>query len=370
MKGYYISCLTKRPYLSTGPFVKAETKQIDSTKTGNGKFIAFDRFAERNKMRFDTKIGTDISYTAEQLRAGSVVGMPTETVYGLAGNALNEDAVLGIFKAKNRPFFDPLIVHTHSISEIGRYVTGVPHQLLPLMECFMPGPLTILLPRTNLIPDLVTSGMERVAFRIPNHPMALELLRSLDFPLAAPSANPFGYISPTSAAHVLAQLGGIIPYILDGGECSVGIESTIIGIEGDTVVVYRLGGLAIEQIENLVGHVMIMDHSSSNPAGPGMLETHYAPRTPMILGDIDELLLENAAKKIAVLSFYKKYPAQWEYILSPEQDVDAAAKRLFAGMRELDVSGADLIIAESLPEGGLGRAVNDRLRRAAARQGA
>ena len=361
----------KRPRLATGPFVKAETKhKIDNLKTAKRKFIAFGRFAERNKMSFDTKIGTDITFAAKLLQAGDIVGMPTETVYGLAGTALNEDAVLRIFKAKNRPFFDPLIVHTHSIEQIRRYVTAIPDRLLPLMEQFMPGPLTVLLPRTDLIPDLVTSGMERVAFRIPNHPMALELLRSLDFPLAAPSANPFGYISPTSAAHVLAQLGGVIPYVLDGGECSVGIESTIIGMENETLVVYRLGGLAIEEIETHTGPVKVMDHSSSNPSSPGMLETHYAPRTPMILGDIDELLLEYSNKKIAVLSFYKGYPAQWEYILSPEQDMDVAAKRLFAGMRELDVSGADLIIAESLPEGGLGRAVNDRLRRAAARQGA
>lgn len=317
-------------------------------------------------MGFSTQIGTDIHYAAELLRGGSIVGIPTETVYGLAGNALDEDAVLSIFKAKNRPFFDPLIVHTHSISEISRYVKAIPDKLRPLMERFMPGPLTVLLPRTDVIPDLVTSGLERVAFRIPDHPVTLELLRSLDFPLAAPSANPFGYISPTSARHVLAQLNGTIPYILDGGDCGVGIESTIVGMEGDKVVVYRLGGLAIEQIERIAGPVEILDHSS-DPSGPGMLDSHYAPHKPLIIGDINKLLAEHADKKVAVLSFYKKHNAWHEYILSAEQNIDTAAKRLFAGMRELDASDADLIIAENLPEAGLGRAVNDRLKRAAVR---
>jgi L-threonylcarbamoyladenylate synthase len=318
-------------------------------------------------MGYNTDIGTDIAHTAALLRAGEIAGIPTETVYGLASNALNEDAVLRIFKAKNRPFFDPLIIHTHAVAEIYRYVEGIPAALLPLMERFMPGPLTVLLPRRPVIPDLVTSGMERVAVRIPDHAMALELLRSIDFPLAAPSANPFGYISPTSAAHVQAQLGGEIPYILDGGDCRVGIESTIIGMEEGAVAVYRLGGLAIEQIEEIVGPVVVQAHSSSNPAGPGMLESHYAPRTPLIIGDIDKLLIEYSGKKVAVLSFDKKYDTAWGYVLSPDRDIDAAAKRLFAGMRELDRSGAALIIAESLPEGGLGRAVNDRLRRAAAK---
>jgi L-threonylcarbamoyladenylate synthase len=320
-------------------------------------------------MAYDTIIGTDIARAASILRSGGIAGIPTETVYGLAGNALDEDAVLSIFKAKNRPFFDPLIVHTHAISEISRYVITVPDRLLRLMEQFMPGPLTVLLPRTKATPDLVTSGLDRVAFRIPVHPVALELLRSLDFPLAAPSANPFGYISPTTAQHVQAQLGGTIPYILDGGACSVGIESTIVGMEEDDIVVYRLGGLSIEQIEAVTGHVVVKDNSSANPTAPGMLESHYAPRKPLIVGDIGHLIKEYKDQRLAILSFDKSYGAAYEYILSPEGDIDVAAKRLFAAMRELDDSGADLIIAESLPEGGLGRAVNDRLRRAAVRLG-
>lgn len=311
-----------------------------------------------------TVIGHDIALAAELLRSGELVGMPTETVYGLAGNALNEDAVLKIFKAKNRPFFDPLIAHTHSIGEIRRYATTIPPRLVPLMERYMPGPLTVLLPRQNIIPDIVTSGLERVAFRIPQHDTALALLRSLDFPLAAPSANPFGYISPTSAQHVYAQMHGTIPYILDGGECRVGIESTIVGMEGDTVMIYRLGGLALEEIRALVGAVQVATTSSSDPSAPGMLTSHYAPRKPLLLGDIPALIEQYKDKKIAVISFTEKYDVPYQYILSPSGSTDEAAKRLFAAMREMDATDADIIIAKDLPEGGLGRAVNDRLKRA------
>ncbi|MCW3126527.1 MAG: Threonylcarbamoyl-AMP synthase [Bacteroidetes bacterium] len=311
-----------------------------------------------------TEIGHNIEEAAALLRAGSLVAIPTETVYGLAGNALNEDAVLSIFKAKNRPFFDPLIVHTHSIDEIRKHVSEIPDRLLPLMERYMPGPLTVLLRRKSVIPDIVTSGLERAAFRIPDHELTLSLLRSLDFPLAAPSANPFGYISPTSAAHVYAQMNGVIPYILDGGDCRVGIESTIVGVEGDAIIVYRLGGLSLEQIQSLVGEVRVVSESSSDPSAPGMLTSHYAPRKPLIIGDIKELIHTYRDKKIAVISFSERYDVPHQYILSPSGDIDEAAKKLFAAMREMDATDADLIIAKSLPEGGLGRAVNDRLKRA------
>jgi L-threonylcarbamoyladenylate synthase len=311
-----------------------------------------------------TVTGKDIEVAAQLLREGQLVAIPTETVYGLAGNALDEDAVLSIFKAKNRPFFDPLIAHTHSIEEVKKYVTHIPDRLLPLMERYMPGPLTVLLTRKNTIPDIVTSGLERVAFRIPQHEVALELLRKLDFPLAAPSANPFGYISPTTAAHVYDQMHGVIPYILDGGECRVGIESTIIGMEGDMVTVYRLGGLALEQIRELVGEVQVMSHSTSDPSAPGMLQSHYAPLKPLLIGDIKSLIETHQDKKIAVISFSQSYEVPYQYILSTEGDIDVAAKKLFTAMRAMDATDAEVIIAESLPEGGLGRAVNDRLKRA------
>ena len=312
----------------------------------------------------ESLIGTDLIKAADILRKGGLVAIPTETVYGLAGNALSQDAVLNIFKAKNRPFFDPLIVHTYSVSQIFRYVSDVPDRLLPLMERFMPGPLTVLLPRIDVIPDLVTSGLERVAFRIPRHALTLHLMEQLDFPLAAPSANPFGYISPTRPEHVAAQLGGIIPYILDGGDSEVGIESTIVGIEGCDIVVYRLGGLSLEQITETVGEVRVQSHSSSDPSAPGMLHSHYAPRKPMLVGDLNVLLETHKDKKIAVLSFSQKYDDYTNVILTPDGNIDTAAKNLFAAMRSLDASDAEIIIAESLPEGGLGRAINDRLNRA------
>ena len=311
-----------------------------------------------------TVIGNDIKAAARLLREGSLVAIPTETVYGLAGNALNEDAVLTIFKAKNRPFFDPLIVHTHSLDEIRRYTTDISAALLPLMERYMPGPLTVLLDRSAAIPDIVTSGLERAAYRIPEHPVALALLRQLEFPLAAPSANPFGYISPTTAQHVYDQMNGVIPYILDGGECRVGIESTIVGMEDGKVTVYRLGGLAVEQIETVVGEVQVMKQSASDPTAPGMLASHYAPRKPLLIGEISELIRIHQDKKIAVISFTERYDVPYQYLLSAEGDIDVAAKRLFAAMREMDATDADVIIAKSLPEGGLGRAVNDRLKRA------
>lgn len=311
-----------------------------------------------------TVIGHDIKAAAEILRAGELVAIPTETVYGLAGNALNEDAVIKIFKAKERPFFDPLIAHTHSIDEIRKYVTDIPARLLPLMEQYMPGPLTVLLPRRAIIPDIVTSGLERAAFRIPQHEVALELLRSIGFPLAAPSANPFGYISPTTAQHVYAQMRDKVPYILDGGECRVGIESTIVGMEGDTIMVYRLGGLALEEIQALAGEVQVAASSSSDPSAPGMLTSHYAPRKPLVIGDIPTLIRQYQGKKIAVISFAESYDVPYQYILSLGGSIDEAAKRLFAAMREMDATDADVIIAKDLPEGGLGRAVNDRLKRA------
>jgi L-threonylcarbamoyladenylate synthase len=302
------------------------------------------------------------------LQQGQLVAIPTETVYGLAANALNADAVANIFRVKNRPSFDPLIVHVPSLEAARPYVLQLPDAALRLASAFMPGPLTLLLPRSPLIPDLVTSGLERVAIRVPAHPLCLELLQTLDFPLAAPSANPFGYISPTSPEHVAAQLGEQIPYILDGGPCQVGVESTIVGFENDIPTVYRKGGLSLETLEALAGPLQVREHSSSNPAAPGMLHTHYAPRTPIVLGQLERLLEQHAGKRLGLLSFSRAYPQVPEarqVQLSPGADYNEAARNLFAAMRQLDSLQLDLIVAELLPEVQLGRAINDRLRRAA-----
>lgn len=318
-------------------------------------------------------IGQDIPQAKRILDGGDLVAIPTETVYGLAGNALNPVAVASIFETKNRPSFDPLIIHVCSLLEAENYVTDIPAPLRSLAEHFWPGPLTLLLPRKSNIPDIVTSGLDRVAIRVPDHPLTLELLAQLDFPLAAPSANPFGYISPTSPAHVNAQLGERISYILDGGKCKVGLESTIVGMEGDEVLIYRLGGLEISDIESVIGQVNVKSHSSSNPQAPGLLESHYAPTKPFILGNLNEMISEYQSRgfDFAVLSLSQSFsgvPTENQIALSANADLKEAATHLFAAMRTLDESNATVILAELMPETGLGKAINDRLKRAATKE--
>ncbi|PTB97593.1 threonylcarbamoyl-AMP synthase [Marivirga lumbricoides] len=311
------------------------------------------------------EIGTNIATAKSLLCKGEVIGLPTETVYGLAGNGLNTDAVSKIFEVKNRPHFDPLILHSYSIDAIKPYLTEFPEKALILAKEFWPGPLTLLLPRNNKIPDLTCSGLGRAAFRIPKHPVALSLLKQLDFPLAAPSANPFGYISPTSALHVQKQLGDKIPYILEGEVSEVGIESTIIGFENNVATVYRLGGLDLAAIEECIGKVKVMAHSSSRPDAPGMLKSHYAPTKKIFLGNISDLLSEYKQRKTAVLSYRTTYKSAYlNYVLTENDDMHEAAKNLFSYLRELDESDADIILTEEVPDIGLGRAINDRLKRA------
>lgn len=311
-------------------------------------------------------IGSDIIKAKQFLQAGELVAIPTETVYGLAANALDTDAVIKIFEAKNRPLFDPLIVHVPDISAFERYATDTPAIAIELAGKFCPGPLTFLLNKKDIIPDLITSGLPQVALRVPDHNLTLQLLNSLDFPLAAPSANPFGYISPTTAQHVQDQLGDKVPYILDGGSCEVGVESTIIGFGDDKIIVYRLGGLAIEELKEFGYEVELRVNQSSDPKAPGQLKTHYAPRKPLLLGDVEGLLALYSDKKVAVLSFSKSYTGSTK-CLSPSGDMKEAAHNLFAYLRELDAGDAQLIIAEKFPDTFLGRAINDRLQRAAAR---
>jgi L-threonylcarbamoyladenylate synthase len=313
-------------------------------------------------------IGKDINQAKEFLQKRQLVAIPTETVYGLAGNALDEKAVLSIFQTKNRPSFDPLIVHTDSLEKLTQYVQQIPEQAYLLAKEFWPGPLTLLLPKKDIIPDLVTSGLDTVAVRIPNHPLTLDLLSTLDFPLAAPSANPFGYISPTTAGHVNQQLGMKIPYILDGGECGIGIESTIIGFIEGVPTIYRLGGLAIEAIENVIGEVRLMPHSSSNPQAPGMLKSHYAPRKPFFLQDRKTISMpsDQVCGYLLFDQYIEKINKEYQRLLSPKGDLGEAAHNLFAYLRELDAQPVEKIYAEFVPDIALGRAINDRLKRAAA----
>ena len=314
-------------------------------------------------------IGTDISKAKKILEAGGLVAIPTETVYGLAANALNTHAVARIFAAKDRPHFDPLIVHIADAGHASRYAHTIAENAQRLMENLWPGPLTLLLDRRENIPDIVTSGMDRVGLRCPNHPLTLELLRALSFPLAAPSANPFGYISPTTAQHVNDQLGDRIDYILDGGPCPVGIESTIVGFEDAQPFIFRSGGVTQEIIEALIGPVFMIDNGSDSPQSPGQLKSHYAPRKRLVLGNIANLITTFKEQSIGILSWKKQWaevnPAL-QIILSASGDLEEAARGLFTALRALDQMDIQIIIAEEVPEVGLGKAINDRLRRAAA----
>lgn len=316
-----------------------------------------------------TEIGNDIAAAAEYLNAGELVAIPTETVYGLAANALNEDAVLKIYAAKNRPQFNPLIMHVASFEQAKPYIKDISAEAEQLATAFWPGPLTMLLNKAQTVPDLVTAGSQRVAIRVPNHPLTLQLLSQLDFPVAAPSANPSGYVSPTTAQHVYEGLHEKIPYILDGGACGVGVESTIVGWnENNELELYRLGGIAIEEIEQVIGK-KIKHHKkiTDNPNTPGQLKSHYATHTPLYLGTINELLQEFAGRKILLINFQHYHPSiakEQQLLLSPNGDTGEAAKNLFRVLREADQLQADVILAEYLPEEGLGRAVNDRLERA------
>lgn len=312
-------------------------------------------------------IGTDVLKAKAILERGDLVAIPTETVYGLAGNALDVSSVTKIFQVKNRPSFDPLIIHTNSLERAASFLKHVPDMAYTLAEALWPGPLTLLLEKQSNLPDLVTSGLDRVAIRIPNHPMTLQLLTQLDFPLAAPSANPFGYISPTEAIHVNDQLGAKLEYILDGGPCSVGVESTIVGFEDGKPWVYRTGGTSIEQIEALIGSVSVQSHSTSNPAAPGMLKSHYAPTKPLIIGDLQTLTQQYEGKNFGILSFDRSFgavAADKQITLSPMGSTQEAAQKLFGALRVLDKLPIEFILAEYVPEKGLGKAINDRLKRA------
>ena len=316
---------------------------------------------------------TDPEFAARALAAGHLVALPTETVYGLGGNALNPEAVAAIFAAKNRPSFDPLIMHQATAERILAYAATVPEAARKLAEAFWPGPLTMVLPRTNAVPDLVTSGLPTVALRVPAHPVVREVLAAVDFPVAAPSANPFGFVSPTRAEHVAAQLGERIPYILDGGPCTVGLESTIVAFPNGEPTVLRKGGLAVERIEKVLGRkVAVRTHGSSRPEAPGMLSQHYSPGVPLEL--VERLAPDHAFPKHAAAIVYARggeleweRDGTWFYDLSPAGEEAEAARRLFAVLRTLADRAFRVAVVEMLPERGLGRAINDRLRRAASR---
>ena len=309
---------------------------------------------------------TFIHKAAQALQQGNVVAFPTETVYGLGANALNAEAVAKIFEIKQRPFFDPLIVHVDSRDMVQQVVATVPDIALRCMEAFWPGPLTLVLPKSNNIPEIVTAGLDTVAVRMPQHEVAQKLIHASGVPIAAPSANPFGYLSPTTAEHVAKQLGDKVEIILDGGQCPVGVESTIIKIERDNITLLRHGGIPVEDIESVAGKVNIIQHTQVE--APGQLPYHYAPKTKIVLiKDITNIPDDSSCAII----LYKKRDLPFKNIhtmyLSDNGDMRQVAANLFTCLHALDAMKLAVIYAEEVPEVGLGQAIMDRLKKAQAR---
>ena len=312
-------------------------------------------------------ISKDIQKAVQLLTEDHLVAIPTETVYGLAGNIFSEKAIKSIFSTKQRPFFNPLIVHISSVKSLNDLVTHVPEKAKLLAAAFWPGSMTLVLKKSKTIPDIITAGKDTVAVRVPNHPITLELLKKLPFPLAAPSANPFGSISPTKPAHVENYFKNSIKMVLDGGSCVNGIESTIIGFENEEPVIYRLGALPLEEIEAVVGEISIKNKKEEKPDAPGMLARHYAPKTSTFLvDDVAAEIEKNTGKKMGVLVFKSSLNNEniTEIILSKNGSLQEAASRLYSAMHDLDSKNLDLIIAERFSEFGLGKSINDRLQRA------
>ena len=312
-------------------------------------------------------ISKDIQKAVELLTNEQLVAIPTETVYGLAGNIFSEKAIKSVFSTKKRPFFNPLIVHISSVEALNPLVTHIPEKATLLADAFWPGPMTLVLQKNDTIPDMITAGKDTVAVRIPNHPITLELLKKLPFPLAAPSANPFGSISPTKATHVEQYFKNDIQQILDGGSCSKGIESTIIGFKNEDPVIYRLGAIALEEIETIVGKISVKNKEEESPNAPGMLARHYAPLTETFLvNDISSAVKKYSGKKIGILVFKESLndPSLTEITLSKIGSMQEAASKLYDSLHELDGKNLDVIIVERLPDIGLGKSINDRLQRA------
>ncbi len=306
------------------------------------------------------------------LDAEELVAIPTETVYGLAAKGISTKALKKIFEAKGRPINNPLILHFKDVKSIAPFVDGLTEEIHTMAEHFWPGPLTLLLPKSPQVPEIVTAGLERVAVRIPNHSKTLELLALLDYPLAAPSANPSGYISPTRPKHVERLLGNKIPLILDGGPCDSGIESTILGWEGNTPVIYRQGGIPMEDIEKVLGRKPRIHQKSEVLHTPGMSLSHYAPNTKTIVTkDILEHLqhYHDRDQKVGLISFQKHPTAQKsiakEIVLSKDGNLEEMARKIYDAMHQLDSLGLDVLIIETAPEKGIGNAINDRLYRSA-----
>lgn len=314
-------------------------------------------------------IGKNIDKAIELLTSGEVVAIPTETVYGLAANAMDLQAVDKIYRVKQRPKNNPLIIHIAHRDQLHWYASHIPPAAFQLAAEFWPGPLTLVLPKTPDISSELTAQQTTVAIRVPQHPLTLDLLRQLPFPLAAPSANPYGYISPTTALHVKEQLGHVIPYILDGGPCQAGIESTIVGFENNSPVIYRKGMVTIHDLERVIGKTIFKPVEKSKVVTAGMALSHYAPKTPLYLTkDITKTMDAFEGKNLGLLLFKDQHfekATLKKIVLSASGQLAEAAHHLYEALHTLDAMKVDAILAEWMPDEGVGAALNDRLRRAA-----
>jgi len=307
----------------------------------------------------------NLERAAQILCSGGLVAFPTETVYGLGANALDATAVAKVFEAKQRPNFDPLIVHISHWDMLQQVVREVPAMAEKLMARFWPGPLTLVLPKSEAVPGIVTAGLPTVAVRMPAHPVAQTLIQKAGLPIAAPSANPFGYLSPTRAEHVERTLGHRVDLILDGGSTLHGVESTIV-LLGQRPVLLRHGAVPLEELEQVLGTLVSQVEAREKPLVPGQLPQHYAPRTPIRIAAPEEVPLA-LRKRVGYLAF-REVPKGFKVVkvLSPTGDLVEAAAHLFEALHQLDRLGLEFIYAEPVPEVGLGRAIMDRLRRASA----
>lgn len=345
-----------------------ETKWV---KHNNFSFIENHTF---NSIKHVVKSFENLWNTNEKLNEAidllnleRVVAIPTETVYGLAANAFSESAVDKIFNLKNRPQTNPLIVHCGSVHQVEKLVSDFPDSARKLADSFWPGPLTLLLPKNSQIPNKITAGSDRVGVRIPNHPLTLKLLNKLDFPLAAPSANKYGSTSPTCAEHVLIQFKNEIPLILDGGPCQVGIESTIIGFEDDKIIVYRLGQITPEEIEDVCGKsIYVQNEAGEMIVAPGMVKHHYSPKTLLKIVD-DNSQIEKSSKSGVILFNEEKLndiPSENQVLLAENENFFEASKNLYRAFYHLDNLNLDVIFIKPFPNVGIGISLNDRIRRA------
>ncbi|HYK90250.1 MAG TPA: L-threonylcarbamoyladenylate synthase [Acidobacteriota bacterium] len=311
-----------------------------------------------------------IDEAAEIIRAGGLVAFPTETVYGLGADACNPLAVARIFEVKRRPSIDPLIVHVADSAQALHYGEFPAEGSSDLMSRFWPGPLTLVVPKKKVVPAIVTAGLNTVGIRVPAHPSALALIRATGRAIAAPSANLFGYVSPTRAQHVAEQLADQIDLILDGGPCSVGVESTVLSIAGPVPRILRSGGVTAEEIEIVIGPVEKVSAPGNHLESPGQLNRHYATRTPLqILREDDPLAAPAKGERVGLISLSNpkgRHDYSCLEVLSPSGDMREAAANLFNALRHLDSQGLDRLVAFPVPEIGLGVAIMDRLRRCAA----